>query len=47
MRAELWAMIALLTVPVAAQQRGVVSGVVVPKAPAQVGVPVEITVTGS
>jgi hypothetical protein len=45
MRAELWAMIALLIVPVTAQ-RGVVSGVVVPKAPAQAGVPVEITVTG-
>jgi len=35
------------SVPAAAQQRGVVSGVVVPKAPAQTGVPVEITVTGS
>ena len=46
MRAELWAMTALLIVPVAAQQRGVVSGVVVPKAPAQAGVLVEITVTG-
>jgi hypothetical protein len=46
MRAELWAMTALLIVPVAAQQRGVVSSVVVPKAPAQAGVPVEITVTG-
>lgn len=47
MRAELWAMTALLMVPLAAQQRGVVNGVVVPKAPAQVGAPVEITVTGS
>ena len=46
MRAELWAMTALLIVPVAAQQRGVVSGVAVPKAPAQAGVPVDITVTG-
>ena len=47
MRAELWAISTLLMVPVAAQQRGVVSGVVVPKAPAQVGVPAEITLTGS
>lgn len=47
MRVELWALAALLIVPVAAQQRGVVSGVVVPKVPAQAGVPVEITVTGS
>ena len=46
MRAELWAMTALLIVPVVAQQRGVVSGVAVPKAPAQAGVPIEITVTG-
>jgi hypothetical protein len=46
MRAELWAMSALLIVPVVAQQRGVVSGVAVPKAPAQAGVPIEITVTG-
>ena len=46
MRAELWAMTVLLIVPVAAQQRGVVSGVAVLKAPAQAGVPVEITVTG-
>jgi hypothetical protein len=45
MRAELWVMTALLIVPMAAQ-RGVVSGVAVPKAAAQVGVPVEITVTG-
>ena len=46
MRAELWAMTVLLIVPVAAQQRGVVSGVAVLRAPAQAGVPVEITVTG-
>src|SRR5512134_1207607 len=46
MRAELWAITALLIVPAAAQ-RGVVSGVVVPKAPVQAGVPVEITVTGT
>jgi hypothetical protein len=39
-------MTALLIVPLAAQQRGVVSGVVLPKAPVQAGVPVEITVTG-
>ncbi len=47
MRAEVWMMAALLTAPIAAQQRGVVSGVVVPNAPAQVGVPVAITITGS
>jgi hypothetical protein len=40
-------MMALLSVPVAAHQRGVVSGVVVPQTPAQVGVPVAITVTGT
>lgn len=40
-------MAALLIVPVAAQQRGVVRGVVVPTAPAQAGVAVEITVTGT
>jgi hypothetical protein len=47
MRAELWALSALLIFPVIAQQRGVINGVVVPKAPAQVGVPVEFTVTGT
>lgn len=47
MRAEMWAMLALLIVPMAGQQRGVVSGVVVPKAPAQAGLPVEITITGT
>ena len=47
MRAEVWALSALLFVPVAAQQRGVVSAVVVPRTPAQVGVQVEITVTGT
>lgn len=47
MRAEVWMMTALLTLPVGAQQRGVVSGVVVPSAAAQVGVPVTITVTGT
>lgn len=47
MRAELLAMAALLSVPVAAQQRGAVRGVVVPKAPVQAGAAVEITVTGT
>ena len=46
MRAELWALTALLVVPLDAHQRGIVSGVAVPKAPAQVGAAVEITVTG-
>lgn len=45
MRTELWAM-ALLMVPLGAAQRGAVSGVAVAKAPAQVGVAVDITVTG-
>lgn len=47
MRAEIWVMIALLTATSAAQQRGVVSSVSVPKAPAQAGVPVDITITGT
>src|SRR5262245_52077896 len=47
MRAETWAVVALLTVPPAGQQRGVVSGVSVPSTPAQAGVPVEITITGT
>ena len=47
MRAELWAITALLIVPSAAAQRGVVSGVRVPDAAVQAGVPVEITVTGT
>jgi len=46
MRSELWALTAVLMMSGTAQQRGVVSGVVVPDTPAQVGVPVEITVTG-
>jgi hypothetical protein len=47
MRAEISAMIALLLVSMTGQQRGVVSGVVVPKTPAQAGLPVEITITGT
>jgi hypothetical protein len=47
MRAGIWLTTAILTVPLAAQQRGVVTGVTVPKTPAQAGVPVEITVTGT
>jgi hypothetical protein len=47
MRAELCAVVALLIIPVTAPQRGVVSGVAVARTPAQVGVPVDITVTGT
>src|SRR5262245_36165272 len=47
MRAETWAVVPLLIVPPAGQQRGVVSGVVVPRTPAQAGVPVDITITGT
>ena len=43
MRSAIYAVIALTVVPVGAHQRGVVSGVTVPPAPAQVGVPVSIT----
>ena len=47
MRPEIYALIALIVLPVNSPQRGVVSGVAVPKSPAQVGVPVDITVTGT
>ena len=47
MRADILAMVALLTVPTVAQQRGAVSGVSVHKATVQAGVPVEITITGA
>lgn len=47
MRAEVCALAALLIVPTIGQPRGVVSGVAVPKTPAQVGVPVDIAVTGT
>ncbi|HEU4892258.1 MAG TPA: hypothetical protein VFT47_11960 [Vicinamibacterales bacterium] len=47
MRAEICAVIALLIVPAVEPQRGVVSGVAVARTPAQVGVPVDITVTGT
>lgn len=47
MRAEIWPMVALLLVPMTGQPRGVVSGVVVPKTPAQAGLPVQITITGT
>jgi hypothetical protein len=46
MRAQICAL-AMLAVPIAGQQRGVVSGVVVARAQAQAGVPVQITVTGT
>jgi hypothetical protein len=38
---------ALLALPITSQERGVVSGVVVPAAQARAGVPVRITITGS
>jgi hypothetical protein len=47
MRAEIFASLALLIVPTAEPQRGIVSGVAIPKSPAQVGVPVDITITGT
>jgi hypothetical protein len=47
MRRNIWMIAVLLTVPLSAQQRGVVSGVSVPKEPAQAGVPVEITIRGT
>jgi hypothetical protein len=47
MRPEIWAMTALLLVPTTGQQRGVVNGVVVPKAPVQAGLPVDITINGT
>ena len=47
MRADILTMVALLTVPTVAQQRGVVSAVAVNKPTVQVGVPVEITITGT
>ena len=47
MRSEICAVIALLIVPAAEPQRGVVSGVAIARTPAQVGVPVDITVTGT
>ena len=46
MAAGTWAMMALLISSPAQQQRGVVSGVVVPDKPVQEGVPVAITITG-
>ena len=47
MRAEICAIIALLVVPASGYQRGVVSGVVIPKAPVQTDLPVAITITGT
>jgi EF hand len=47
MRTGIWAITAILTVSLAAEQRGVVSGVTVPRTPAHAGVPIEITITGT
>jgi hypothetical protein len=47
MRAEIGAIMALLVVSISGQQRGVVSGVVIPRTPAQAGLPVAITITGT
>ena len=47
MRPEIWAVTALLIVPMTGQQRGVVNGVAVPKTPVQAGLPVDITITGT
>jgi hypothetical protein len=47
MRAEIFAILALLIVPTAEPQRGIVSGVAIPKSTAQVGLPVDITITGT
>ena len=47
MRTATWVITAILTVSLAAEQRGVVSGVIVPKTPARAGVPVDITITGT
>lgn len=47
MRADIFAIVALLLVPTAEPQRGVVSGVAIARTPAQVGVAVNITVTGT
>lgn len=47
MRPEFWAITALLIVPMTGQQRGLVSGVAVPKTPAQIGLPVDITISGT
>ena len=47
MRADILAMVALLTAPAIAQQRGSVNGVSVHKPTVQTGVPVEITITGT
>src|SRR6478735_1585526 len=46
MRPEIWAVTALLIVPMTGQQRGVVNGVAVPKTPVQAGLPVDITISG-
>jgi hypothetical protein len=47
MRAEIFAILALLIVPAAEPQRGIVSGVAIPRSQAQVGLPVDITITGT
>lgn len=47
MRPDICAVIALVIVPISGQQRGVVSGVAVPKVPGQAGLPVEMTISGT
>jgi hypothetical protein len=47
MRAEICAIVGLVVLPISGQQRGVVSGVVIPKTPALAGLSVEITITGT
>jgi hypothetical protein len=47
MRAGICVIVALSIAPVGGHQRGIVSGVAVPGTPAQAGVPVAITVTGT
>lgn len=47
MRPDILTMIAILIVPAAAQQRGLISAVEVPRPPAQAGVPVDISMRGT
>jgi len=47
MRAEIFGIMALLIVSAAAEQRGVITGVAIPKTPVQAGVPVDIIITGT
>lgn len=47
MRIETLMIAALAALPFGGQQRGVVSGVAIPNTPAQAGIPVELTITGT